>query len=53
MDSQTKEDFFEDGKIIVEILIKQKPYDNYRISPQSVDITGFLYNIHNLFLWGV
>ena len=28
-------------------------YDNYRISPQSVNITGFPHNIHTLYHWGV
>jgi hypothetical protein len=27
-----------------------KPHDNYRISPQSVNIRGFPHNIHNLSL---
>ena len=31
--------------------IPGKPYDNYRISPQSVNITGFPHNIHNPSLW--
>ena len=33
--------------------LQGKPYDNYRISLQSVNITGFPYNIHNFSLWGV
>ena len=33
--------------------LRWKPYDNYRISPQSVNITGFPHNIRNLSLWGV
>ena len=38
------------GKIVY---IVGKPHDNYRISPQYVNITGFPHNIHNLSLWGV
>ena len=30
--------------------LQGKPYVNYRISLQSVNITGIPYNIHNLFL---
>ena len=30
--------------------LRGKPYDYYRISPQSVNITGFPHNIHNLSL---
>ena len=30
------------------LIEKEKPYDNYRTFPQSVNITGFPHNIHNL-----
>ena len=30
--------------------LRGKPYDNYRISQQTVNITGFPHNIHNLSL---
>ena len=30
--------------------VKNVNYDNYRISPQSLNITGFPHNIHNLSL---
>ena len=30
--------------------LRGKPYDNYRISLQSLNITGFPHNIHNLSL---
>ena len=39
--------YFSKGKIVY---VVGKPYDNYRISPQSVNITRFPHNIHNLSL---
>ena len=33
----------------VTLQIAGKTHDNYRISPQSVNITGFPHNIYNLF----
>ena len=33
--------------------LQGKPYDNYKISLQYLNITGIPCNIHNLSLWGV
>ena len=49
--------YFSKGKIVYVVgkpcniyRLQGKPYDNLRISPQSVNIKGFPHNIHIIFL---